>query len=241
MAKRETPLLLVVDDDVVIRNMLMKSLQKQGFNAIEAPNGMQGIELFRQHRPDMVLLDVLMPVMNGFETCQVLRELDPERTVPIIMLTGLDDVVSVDKAFDAGATDFITKPINWSLFSQRVRYALRSREMDFELRKSRRRVDHALKVAMLGYWDWDLKTDEFTIPVGVLDMLGIDRNHRLKLEELINYVPDEDRGRVLYAFNDARERGTRFIIEHRMQGIDNKERYVYQQSEVIMGEDDQPR
>jgi len=241
MAKRETPLLLVVDDDVVIRNMLMKSLQKQGFNAIEAPNGMQGIELFRQHRPDMVLLDVLMPVMNGFETCQVLRELDPERTVPIIMLTGLDDVVSVDKAFDAGATDFITKPINWSLFSQRVRYALRSREMDFELRKSRRRVDHALKVAMLGYWDWDLKTDEFTIPVGVLDMLGIDRNHRLKLEELINYVPDEDRGRVLYAFNDARERGTRFIIEHRMQGIDNKERYVYQQSEVIMGEDDKPR
>ncbi len=241
MAKRETPLLLVVDDDVVIRNMLMKSLQKQGFNAIEAPNGMQGIELFRQHRPDMVLLDVLMPVMNGFETCQVLRELDPERTVPIIMLTGLDDVVSVDKAFDAGATDFITKPINWSLFSQRVRYALRSREMDFELRKSRRRVDHALKVAMLGYWDWDLKTDEFTIPVGVLDMLGIDRNHRLKLEELINYVPDEDRDRVLYAFNDARERGTRFIIEHRMQGIDNKERYVYQQSEVIMGEDDKPR
>lgn len=241
MAKRETPLLLVVDDDVVIRNMLMKSLQKQGFNAIEAPNGMQGIELFRQHRPDMVLLDVLMPVMNGFETCQVLRELDPERTVPIIMLTGLDDVVSVDKAFDAGATDFITKPINWSLFSQRVRYALRSREMDFELRKSRHRVDHALKVAMLGYWDWDLKTDEFTIPVGVLDMLGIDRNHRLKLEELINYVPDEDRDRVLYAFNDARERGTRFIIEHRMQGIDNKERYVYQQSEVIMGEDDKPR
>lgn len=241
MAERKTPLLLVVDDDVVIRSMLMKSLQKQGFNAIEAPNGSQGVELFRQHRPDMVLLDVLMPVMNGFETCQVLRELDPERTVPIIMLTGLDDVVSVDKAFDAGATDFITKPINWSLFSQRVRYALRSREMDFELRKSRHRVDHALKVAMLGYWDWDLQTDEFTIPLGVLDMLGIDRSQRLRLEDLINYIPDEDRDRVVYAFTDARERGTRFIIEHRMRGVDNKERYVYQQSEVIMGEDGKPR
>lgn len=241
VAERKIPLLLVVDDDVVIRSMLMKTLQKQGFNAIEAPNGAEGLELFRIYRPDMVLLDVLMPVMNGFETCQEMRELDPERAVPIIMLTGLDDVVSVDKAFDAGATDFITKPINWSLFSQRVRYALRSREMDFELRKSRHRVDHALKVAMLGYWDWDLQTDEFAIPPGVLDMLGIDRNQRLTLEELINYVPDEDRDRVIYAFTDARERGTRFIIEHRMQGVDNKERYVYQQSEVIMGEDDKPR
>jgi len=241
IAERKTPLLLVVDDDVVIRSMLMKSLQKQGFNAIEAPNGAEGIELFRQHRPDMVLLDVLMPVMNGFETCQVMRELDPERTVPIIMLTGLDDVVSVDKAFDAGATDFITKPINWSLFSQRVRYALRSREMDFALRKSRHRVDHALKVAMLGYWDWDLETNEFRIPPGVLDMLGIDRSHNLVLEELINYVPDEDRDRVVYAFNDARSRGTRFVLEHRLQGIDNKERYVYQQCEVIMDDNDKPR
>ena len=241
IAERKIPLLLVVDDDAVIRSMLLKALQKQGFNTIEAPNGAEGLELFRVHRPDMVLLDVLMPVMNGFETCQVMRELDPERTVLIIMLTGLDDVVSVDKAFDAGATDFITKPINWSLFSQRVRYALRSREMDFELRKSRHRVDHALKVAMLGYWDWDLQTDEFTIPIGVLDMLGIDRSQRLRLEDLINYVPEEDRDRVIYAFTDARERGTRFILEHRMQGVDNKERYVYQQSEVIMGEDGKPR
>jgi len=241
MAERKIPLLLVVDDDVVIRSMLMKALQKQGFDAIEAPNGAEGVELFRVHRPDMVLLDVLMPVMNGFEACQLMCELEPERTVPIVMLTGLDDIVSVDKAFDAGATDFMTKPINWSLFSRRVRYALRSREMDFELRKSRYRIDHALKVAMLGYWDWDLKTDEFTIPLAVLDMLGIDRNQRLRLEELVNYVHDEDRDRVIYAFNDARERGTRFILEHRMQGLDNKERYVYQQSEVLMDEDGKPR
>jgi len=241
IAERKIPLLLVVDDDVVIRSMLMKALQKQGFDTIEAPNGAEGVELFRIHRPDMVLLDVLMPVMNGFEACHLMCELEPERTVPIVMLTGLDDIVSVDKAFDAGATDFMTKPINWSLFSQRVRYALRSREMDFELRKNRYRVDHALKVAMLGYWDWDLKTDEFTIPVDVLDMLGIDRNQRLKLDELVNYVHDEDRDRVIYAFTDARERGTRFILEHRMQGLDNKERYVYQQSEVLMDEKGKPR
>lgn len=164
ITERKNPLLLVVDDDIVIRTMLMKALQKQGFDIIEAPNGAEGIELFRQHRPDLVLLDVLMPMMNGFDACQQMRVIDPECTVPIIMLTGLDDVTSVDKSFDAGATDFISKPINWSLFTQRVRYALKSRDMDFELRKNRYRIEHALKVAMLGYWDWDLKTGQLSFP-----------------------------------------------------------------------------
>ena len=241
IAERNTPLLLVVDDDIVIRSMLMKTLQKQGFDTIEAPNGAEGIELFRQHRPDLVLLDVLMPVMNGFEACHEMRVLDPERIVPIIMLTGLDDVASVDKSFDAGATDFISKPINWSLFTQRVRYALKSREMDFELRKSRHRINYALKVAMLGYWDWDLQTDKITFPPGVLEMLGIERNTELSFKELVNYVPDDDRDRVIHAFQDAKTRGVRFVLEHRLHTADNKERYVYQQCDVIMGDDKKPR
>ncbi len=241
IAERKTPLLLVVDDDIVIRTMLLKALQKQGYDAIEAPNGAEGIELFRQHRPDLVLLDVLMPVMNGFEACQEMRVIDPERTVPIIMLTGLDDIISVDKSFDAGATDFISKPINWSLFSQRVRYALKSRDMDFELRKNRHRVNHALKVAMLGYWDWDLETGKFMFPPGVLEMLGLDRNKEFSFEELMSYIPEEDRDRVEHAFTDAQTRGTQFVIEHRLHGIDNKERYIYQQCDVIMGEDKKPR
>ena len=241
IAERKTPLILVIDDDAVIRSMLVKALQKQNYNTLDASNGADGIELFRQQRPDLVLLDVLMPVMNGFETCQSLCRLDPQRTVPIIMLTGLDDVTSVDKAFDVGATDFITKPINWSLFSQRVRYALKSREMDVELRKNRLRVEYALKVALLGYWDWDLKTDEFTIPMAVLDMLGIDRGHKLIFPELISYVPEEDRDRVKHAFNDARKSGTCFVLEHRLKGIDNTERYVYQQCDVLMDDDKKPR
>jgi len=241
IAERNTPLLLVVDDDIVIRSMLMKALQKQGFDTIEAPNGAEGIELFRQHRPDLVLLDVLMPVMNGFEACHEMRVLDPERIVPIIMLTGLDDVASVDRSFDAGATDFISKPINWSLFTQRVRYALKSREMDFELRKSRHRINYALKVAMLGYWDWDLQTDKIIFPPGVLEMLGIERNTELSFKDLVNYVPDDDRDRVVHAFEDAKTRGARFVLEHRLHTADNKERYVYQQCDVIMGEDKKPR
>ena len=88
VAEHKTPLILVVDDDAIIRNMLIKALQKQGFDTIDASNGTDGIDLFQQHRPDMVLLDVLMPVMNGFETCLIMRSYDSQRAVPIIMLTG---------------------------------------------------------------------------------------------------------------------------------------------------------
>jgi len=241
IGEREVPLVLVIDDDSVIRSMLVKTLQKHNFETIESAHGAEGVDLFRQYSPDLVLLDALMPVMNGFEVCELMRENDEESLVPIIMLTGKDDVDSVEKALDAGATDFITKPVNWALFLQRVRYVLKSREVDFEHRKSRYRNDRAMKMSSLAYWDWDLKTGKFYFPPGALEMLGVERKHAIEFSELINYVPEDDRDRVIHAFEDARNRGTRFVLEHRIHGADNKERYVYQQCDVVMGEDKKPR
>jgi len=240
IAERETPLLLAVDDDIIIRSMLKKALQRQGYDVIEAINGAEAVELFRKYRPDMVLLDVLMPVMNGFETCDAMRKLDPEATVPIIMLTGLDDVSSVDKAFESGATDFITKPINWSLFTQRVRYSLRARNMDFALRKSQLRVRHALQVAMLGYWDWDLLNDDFQMPASVLKMLGLNIKELKGVDGFIKLVPQEDKERIKHALYDAKDRGTRFEMEHRIMAADKTERYIYQHCEVLMSDSGKP-
>ena len=241
LAERQMPLLLVVDDDTVIRTMLKRVLEKQGYEVVEAPNGSAAVELFQNLRPDMVLLDVLMPMMNGYEACEAMRRYDPESSVPIIMLTGLDDLASVDRAFDAGSTDFITKPINWGLLTQRVRYALRSREMDFALRKSQLRIHHALDVAMLGYWDWELSTDNFMVPDNVLKMLGIDSIELKNIESFIDLVPEEDRDRVNYAFSEAKDKGTSFIIEHKIRTADHSERYIYQNCEVIMNDDGFPK
>ncbi|MDH5485804.1 MAG: EAL domain-containing protein [Gammaproteobacteria bacterium] len=240
LTNRDVSLILVVDDDPVIRSMLRKALERQAYNVIEADNGLEAIELFRHQHPDMVLLDVLMPVMNGFQACETMRIEDPERSVPVIMLTGLDDVSSVDRAFEAGATDFITKPINWSLFTQRVRYALKARDTDFALRKSQRRINHALHVAKLGYWDWDLKQDLFKVPESVLIMLGIDARRIEHVDDFIKYVPVEDKDRVQHAFRDVRERGTRFVLEHRLSTLDRSERYLYQQCDVMMDDEGRP-
>lgn len=134
--------LLIVEDDPASRFTLRSLLTKQGYTVLEAGDGQTGVELFRRHRPQLVLLDVMMPIMDGLQACAIMREEDALGLTPILMLTGADDMRSIDRAFEAGATDFITKPINWPLLTQRVRYALRTRSTYLALRQAEARAEY---------------------------------------------------------------------------------------------------
>ena len=92
----------------------------------EAEDGIKGVEAFERERPDLVLLDVLMPGMNGFEACARMRSLPGGDRVPVLMATSLEDMDSIHRAYEVGATDFITKPVNWSLLGHRVRHVVRA-------------------------------------------------------------------------------------------------------------------
>lgn len=116
----EVPLILVVDDDRAMRCLLRVAMEEEGYRVIEAKNGQQCLDEYDRWRPDMVLLDAIMPEMNGFTCCQQLRSLDDQPYLPILMITALDDQESIDQAFAVGATDYVTKPISWSVLSQRV-------------------------------------------------------------------------------------------------------------------------
>jgi len=120
------PRVLVVDDDAASRKLMRKTLLREGFEVIEAENGAQALTVFDAQHPDIVLLDVEMPVMDGFTACVKLRQRQHAEHLPVLMVTGLEDVGSVNSAYDAGATDFITKPINWPVLGHRIRYMLRS-------------------------------------------------------------------------------------------------------------------
>lgn len=120
------PLILAVDDDTTTRLLIVESLRSAGFRVEEAPDGRAGVERFMSLRPDLVLMDVVMPNMDGFDACAAIRAMEGGDRVPILMATGLDDVESIHRAYEVGATDFITKPINWSLLGHRVRYMIRS-------------------------------------------------------------------------------------------------------------------
>ncbi|MGK7958743.1 MAG: response regulator [Crocosphaera sp.] len=127
-------LILIVDDDRTMRNLLKIAMEEDGYRVIEAKNGQQGLEEYHRHHPDMVLLDALMPDMDGFTCCQKLRSVEDNASVPILMITALDDQNSIDQAFVAGATDYITKPIFWSVLSQRVHCLLLNSQTAKQLR-----------------------------------------------------------------------------------------------------------
>jgi diguanylate cyclase (GGDEF)-like protein len=116
--------ILLVDDDLVVRAKVSESLEQDGFEVILAKNGNDGIAAYQEHRPDLILVDAVMPILDGFEFCEQLKNLG-ERLTPILMITSLDDNDSVDRAFASGATDYITKPINLPVLRQRVRNLVR--------------------------------------------------------------------------------------------------------------------
>jgi diguanylate cyclase (GGDEF)-like protein len=120
--------ILLVDDDLVVRAKVSESLAEDGFEVILAKDGDDGITAYQEHRPDLILVDAVMPILDGFEFCEQLKNLG-ERLTPILMITSLDDNESVDRAFASGATDYITKPINLSILRQRVRNLVRQSQL----------------------------------------------------------------------------------------------------------------
>ena len=131
MAENQTddiqiPYILVADDDPMVRLLARESLKHSGFHILDAANGQDALDLFDQRRPDIVMLDVNMPVMDGFSVCSRLRERPEGKLTPVLMVTGLDDVDSINRAYEVGATDFVSKPFNWLILGHRLRYMLRA-------------------------------------------------------------------------------------------------------------------
>jgi len=133
--------ILIVDDDPIVRSLMRATLEVDGYDIIEAENGEEACRLFETSRPELLISDVVMPQMDGFMLCRELRRRPEAAYLPILMATGLDDVPSITKAYEVGATDFISKPINWVILGHRVRYMLRASRAFDELRQNR---DHML-------------------------------------------------------------------------------------------------
>ena len=142
-----TALILVVDDDPVVRSLMRATLENDGFGVIDAADGVDGCRLYEEHRPDLLLVDVVMPRMDGYELCRVLRSRPESAYVPIVVATSLDDLPSIARAYDAGATDFIPKPLNWLVLNHRVRYILRASRAFEELRRNQEQLIAAKEAA----------------------------------------------------------------------------------------------
>ena len=119
-----------------------------------ATGGEQAIASLVDFLPDIVVLDAVMPGLDGFQTCRELRVLPGFESLPVLMLTGLDDDASITRAYEAGATDFFVKSTQWSLLSGRLRYLLRASRTRVELERSKSRLARAQDLARMGSFDW---------------------------------------------------------------------------------------
>jgi diguanylate cyclase (GGDEF)-like protein len=160
----------VADDDKTIRILLREAMEKEGYRVVEVSDGKQCLDAYETVKPDIVLLDAIMPVMDGFTCCKQLIQIARnnlmsalanfdtdsvagntligklwERT-PIIMITSLDDEESVDRAFEAGASDYITKPIHWPVLRQRLRRLLQQAQVYKQLEAANRALQQLANV-----------------------------------------------------------------------------------------------
>ena len=138
------PLVLIADDDPTLRLLASSTLGSASFRVVLAADGEQALELFDRERPDLVLLDVDMPGISGFHVCRSMRERADASDVPIVMMTGRDDVAAINAAYDSGATDFLAKPVQWALLPHRARYVLRGARASEQLREAQAKNDAIL-------------------------------------------------------------------------------------------------
>jgi len=144
---KDKPLVLIVDDDTAVRLLARESMEQAGFDVEEAENGAQALSAFEDLGPDIVLLDISLPDTDGFNVLNSIRDLPGGDGAPVVMITGADDLGSIKRAYEMGATDFATKPLNWLILQNRIRYILRARQAAEKLIQANEKLSEAKMAA----------------------------------------------------------------------------------------------
>ncbi len=205
--------IMVVDDNATVRRVLRERLERAGCTVVEAADGAEALRRVAAEAPDLVILDLDMPVMDGFETCRSLRELPGFDHLPVLVLTGRHDAESVRAAFEAGATDFNVKPPPLDLLPHRLRFLLRASRAMEELDRSRERLERTRRIARLGYWSW--QGGEPVLHHDLAELLG-EGGVAAGERRIARFLHPDDREEVRAAWRGLVEEGRAFHLEHRL-------------------------
>lgn len=210
--------ILMVDDSNIERMKLKGYLGKRGFEILEAANGADGVNEFIKHRPDLVLMDANMPVLNGYDAIRMIREHESTMVTPILMLTADDELSAIEQAFEAGANDFFPKPINFPLLHQRIRYALRDAERERELMRITGLQETARILAGLAFWEVDMATQVMRWSDDAKRLLHWIDKLPSTYETGMQIIHPHDRQRMMHVFEDAAKTGAKIELEVRSSG-----------------------
>ena len=231
------PQVLLVDDDEV--NLLLTSfaLGERGFRVHAANSGAQGLAALVDQAPEIIVLDALMPEMDGFQTCREIRATPGYENVPILILTGLDDDASIARAYDAGATDFYVKTPQWSLLSGRLHYLLRSSRTRIELERSKAKLARAQDLARMGSFDWRrLGGGGLTMSQEALRVLGLGTQETVSVRTLVRMVNKDERRLLLRQLHGALHRATTLATDVALVLLDGRQRIIHVEAEPEFNE-----
>jgi len=140
MTRHPNPLVMVVDGDAAVRLRCEELLEPAGFNVSSFPDGASALKALPQLQPEIILLEVEFPGVDGFSVCQELRSRESTADIPIIVLARIDDTESINHVYDLGATDLIEKPISWAVLPHRIRCLLRAKKAFDDLKHAERKT-----------------------------------------------------------------------------------------------------
>ena len=233
--------LLLVDDDRLARFSTAVALRARGFSVDECDGAAAALARLESVQPDVMLVDAMMPGIDGFELTRRVRAMPYCTDLPILMLTALDDDETIARAFDAGATDFLTKSLRWSLLEARLRFLLRGSAARREAISGQVKLLRAQRIARLGSFAWDLRARCFVEAHGCASVLGIDvPMERVPFPELLCMIHPDERGLVVSRADDAIRRGLPLKLEFRIRPVAGPMRVLRVVGEVERGEDGEP-
>ncbi len=234
------PEVLLVDDDEVNLLLTAIALRERGFSITESSGGAHALKQLVDWAPDIIVLDAMMPGLDGFDTCRRLRRMPGYENVPVLMLTGLDDDASITRAYQVGATDFFVKSTQWSLLAGRLHYLLRASRTRIELERSKAKLARAQDLARMGSFDWrrhgaaDIGSLQLS-PEG-LRVLGFNPADKVSLRSILRRVSVEERPAIRAWLRVSLQHGAPLKKDVRLTLLDGHQRVIHMEAEPEFNE-----
>lgn len=230
-------IILLIDDDQTVHMWAERNLPKDNFNLVSSFNGKQGIEAFQNSSPTIVLIDIEMPIMNGFETCAEIRRLSMGQNIPIVMMTVTEDDQKIAQTYAAGATDFVVKPINWKVLVHRLQFMVKASNNLKRLELSEIRLSKANKMARLGNWEWQKNNKRLFWSDNIYSLLEQSKSEFIPtLENYSQYIQKEDIPYVNHCLKKTYYLKTPNTVEFRVNTAKHNIRFVSQHIEPILND-----
>ena len=232
---KKRPMILIVDDDQLVRATFQDVLNENGFLTATAPDGDSAVSSFTDLQPDLILLDMFMPGKDGIMTCKEIRGFPEGKYLPIVMVTGMNDTDLIHRAFDAGATDFVVKPVKPELLVYRIHYMLRASRSIKNLAESEERLASAQRISHLGNWELNPATGMFRGSEEMLRILGLSPGSQFfSFENFLFTIDPSDRHFVASGLANTFRQKSTCCFEFRIKCPDSALRVVRLQGRADM-------